>query len=105
MPIGVVIGPLSATLFALTDASVSVGQRRAGGLHHVDARFAHVPVERDARRFEHPARRLGQLGAGAVAGDERHAVRHAAGQRTRPFAHFRFNRSRDFANRLSASRT
>ena len=48
-----------------------VGQRVAAvRRHHVLARLADVPVELDAGRLEHAARRLGELGAGAVAGDE-----------------------------------
>jgi hypothetical protein len=45
-------------------------------LHHVGAGLAHVPVELDARRLEYPARGLGQLGAGAVTGNEDDAVGH-----------------------------
>ena len=82
VPIGVVIGPFSATLFALHRGERLVGQRRARCLHHVDAGLLHVPVERDTGRLENAARRLRQLGAGAVAGDESHAVRHCARQRT-----------------------
>ena len=73
MPIGVVIGPFSATPFALTDASVSSGSGVPAVLHHVDARLVDVPVERDAGRLEDAARRLGELGAGPVAGNEGHA--------------------------------
>ena len=59
-------------------------QRRAGLLHHVDARLAHVPVELDAGRLEHPAGRLGQLGAGAVARNQGHAVGHPGSEGTDP---------------------
>ena len=79
MPIGVVIGPLSATPFRLIESSVSSGSGVPGGLHHVDAGLLDVPVERDAGRLEHAARRLGQLGPGAVAGDQGDGVRHRRG--------------------------
>ena len=44
-------------------------ERRPGLLHHVDARLLDVPLERDAGRLEDAARRLGELGAGSVAGN------------------------------------
>ena len=47
-------------------------------LHHVGARVLDVPVELDPGRLEHAARRLGELGAGPVAGDQCHAMRHSA---------------------------
>jgi hypothetical protein len=47
--------------------------------HGLFARLAHVPVELDARRLEHAAGRLGQLGAGSVTGDEHYFVRHGPG--------------------------
>ena len=54
-----------------------LGQRVAAVLgHHVGAGRAHVPLELDARRVEHAACRLGQLGTGAVAGDQGDAVSH-----------------------------
>src|SRR5262249_13592802 len=54
-----------------------VGQRVAAVLvHHVGAGLADVPVEVDAGRLEDSAGRLSQLGAGAVAGDERYAMGH-----------------------------
>ena len=56
-----------------------VGQRVAVVLvHHVGAGVPDVPVELDAGRLEHAASRLGELGAGAVAGDEGDPVRHGA---------------------------
>ena len=56
-----------------------LGQRVAVVLlHHVGARVLDVPVELDAGRLEHAARRLGELGAGPVAGDQCHAMRHSA---------------------------
>ena len=54
-------------------------QWRARCLHHVDPGLLHVPRELDARRLEHAAGRLGQLGAGPVAGNECHRVRHRGG--------------------------
>ena len=51
-------------------------ERRPRRLHHVDARLLHVPLERDARGLEHAARRLGELGACSVSGNQRHGVRH-----------------------------
>ena len=45
-------------------------------LHHVGAGVLDVPVELDAGRLEHAAGRLGQLGAGAVAGDQGDSVGH-----------------------------
>jgi hypothetical protein len=47
-------------------------------VHHVAACVLDVPVELDARRLENSPGRLGQLGAGAVPGDECHAMRHSA---------------------------
>ena len=89
-PIGVVIGPLSATPFRRIDSSVASGQRVAAVIcHHLGARRLDVPLELDARRLEHAARRLGQLGAGSVTGDQGHAMRHrpaivrSAGRRAR----------------------
>ena len=76
VPIGVVIGPFSATPLAFTDASVVLGERCAGLLHDVDARLADVPVEVDARRLEDAAGRLGELRPGPVAGDEGDAMGH-----------------------------
>ena len=54
-----------------------LGQRVAAVLvHHVRAGGLDVPLEVDAGRLEHAARRLGELRAGAVSGDECHDVRH-----------------------------
>ena len=77
MPIGVVIGPFQRDPVRANRGERLLGQRRARLLHHVDARVPDVPVERDAGRLEHAARRLGELGAGAVAGDQGDLVRHA----------------------------
>ena len=78
-PTGVVIGPLSATPFSLDRLEDVVGQRVSAVLvHDVAARVLDVPVELDAGRLEDAPSRLGQLRAGAVAGDQRHSVRHAA---------------------------
>ena len=55
------------------------------GVHHVGARVLDVPVELDAGRLEHAPSRLGELRAGAVAGDEGDPVRHGA-RRYRRFA-------------------
>ena len=49
------------------------------GADDVGSGVLDVPVELDARRLQHPARRLGQLGAGAVAGDQSHFVCHGRG--------------------------
>ena len=70
-PTGVVIGPLSAVPFCADRLEHVLGQRVAVVLvHHVRAGVLDVPVELDAGRLEHAAGRLGQLGAGAVAGDQ-----------------------------------
>ena len=54
-----------------------VGKRVAAVLfHHVAAGQLDVPVELDSGRLEHAAGRLGQLGTGAVAGDEGDSVGH-----------------------------
>ena len=50
--------------------------------HHVGAGLLHVPVELDPRRLEDAAGRLGELGAGAVAGNQGHAMRHSAADST-----------------------
>ena len=77
MPTGVVIGPLSATPFRRIDSSVSARERvAAGSVHHVGARRHDVPLELDPGRFEDAARRLGQLGPGAVSGDQGHTMGH-----------------------------
>src|SRR5665213_537321 len=52
-----------------------LGQGRSGGLHHVDARLLHVPVEGDTGRFENAARSLGELRPCPVAGTKGDAVR------------------------------
>ncbi len=80
MPIGVVIGPLSAIPFRRTESSVVSGQRSARGLHHVDAGLLDIPLETDAGRVEHAAGGLGEFGPGAVAGnqgDRVHAAEHS----------------------------
>jgi hypothetical protein len=51
-------------------------------VHDLLAGRLDVPVELDARRLEHAPGRLGQFGAGPVARDESHAVRHSAADRT-----------------------
>ena len=63
---------------ALPDRLENVLGKRVSAvlLHHVAARVLDVPVEVDAGRLEHAARRLGQLRAGAVAGDQGHSVSH-----------------------------
>ena len=71
--------PLQRDLVRLHRGERLLGQRRPGRLHHVDAGLAHIPVELDSGRLEHAARRLGQLGPGAVARDESHAVCHSGG--------------------------
>ncbi len=54
-----------------------LGKRLAAVLvHHVCAGRPDVPLEVDAGRLEHAARRLGELRARAVAGDECHDVCH-----------------------------
>ena len=54
VPIGVVIGPFSATrVRADRGERLPSGRRRAGRLHHVDTGVLHVPSERDAGRLEH----------------------------------------------------
>ena len=79
-PTGVVIGPLSATPVSRIASSTARRQRIAAvPVHHVGAGLLHVPVELDAGRLEDAACRLGELGPGAVAGDEDYAVRHGAG--------------------------
>ena len=82
MPIGVVIGPFSATPLRLTDVERLLGKRRAGLFHDVDPCLADVPVEADPGRLEDASRRLGQLRARPVAGDQGHAVGHGAADRT-----------------------
>ena len=54
----------------------AVGQRRAEPLHDVDAGLLHVPIDFDARGIDALAGRLGQLGAGAVAGDQSNFMCH-----------------------------
>jgi hypothetical protein len=51
----------------------------AEAIHHVRPRLLDVPVELDAGRLQDAARRLGQLRAGAVAGNQRHLVGHGRG--------------------------
>jgi hypothetical protein len=54
-------------------------------VHDFLARGLHVPVELDAGRLEDAACRLGELGAGSVAGYQRYAMGHRRG-RTLPQA-------------------
>ena len=64
MPIGVVIGPLSAIPFRLIESSVVAGQRRARGLHHVDPGLLDVPLEVDA--VASSTRRVASVSSGPV---------------------------------------
>ena len=68
--------PLQRDAVLLDRVERLVGERRPGLLHHVDAGLAHVPVELDSGRLEDASRRLGELGAGPVPGDEGHAMAH-----------------------------
>ena len=79
-PTGVVIGPLSATFVLADRVDRPVRQRVAAELvHDVGAGLPNVPLELDAGRLEDAARRLGELGAGSVPGDERDPVCHGSG--------------------------
>ena len=79
-PTGVVIGPFSATPVSRIASSTSGGSGLPPYLSMTSAPASlDVPVELDAGRLEDAARRLGQLGAGPVAGNEDDAVRHGAG--------------------------
>ncbi len=76
-PIGVVIGPLSATPLRRMDASGRVGQRIACvRRHHVGAGGLNIPLEIDARGVEHAPGCLGEFGSDPVSGDECHCVGH-----------------------------
>ena len=55
-----------------------VRQRRPGRLHDVDAGLLDVPLEAHPGRVEDALRGVGDLGAGAVAGDEGDAVCHGS---------------------------
>ena len=55
-----------------------VGQRSAEPGHHIDSGLLHVPIDFDARRIDALAGRLGQLGAGAVAGNQRDFMSHVS---------------------------
>ena len=70
----------------LADRVEHLGRQRvaAVAVHHVGARLADVPVELDAGRLEGAPRRLGQLRAGAVTGDEDDSVRHVLNLPTCP---------------------
>ena len=73
---------LDGDLVALDGLEGLGRQRGAGGLHDVDACLLHVPVEGRTGgrggRLQDAAGGLGQLGPGAVTGDEGHAMgRHA----------------------------
>ena len=63
---------------SLADRVEDVRRQRIAAvlLHHVRAGLAHVPVELGAGRLENATRRLGQLRARAVAGDENDPVHH-----------------------------
>ena len=71
-------GPLDADAVALDRVQRAVGER--GALLGVDvlAGGLLVPVELDPGGLDHAPGRLDELGAGAVAGDEGHGVRHGA---------------------------
>ena len=76
VPMGVVTGPLMPSFVRASESSARCGQRCAFVLHDVDTDVLDIPVEGDARRLEDAAGGIRDLGAGAVAGYERHFVRH-----------------------------
>jgi len=71
-------GSLDADAVALDRVQGAVGERRALLGVDVLAGGLLVPVELHPGRLEHAPGRLDELGAGAVAGDEGHGVRHGA---------------------------
>ena len=75
-PTGVVVGPLMPTPVVFSDSQRGLRKRVAVRAVLVDAGLVAVPVEVDAGGLEDAAGGLGQLGAGAVSGDEGHVVRH-----------------------------
>ena len=81
-PTGVVIGPLMATFVSRTELDHLVGQRRAAALEHGRAGVVALPLDGHAARGDHRLEGGGQLGAGAVAGDEGHRVRQRHWRRT-----------------------
>ena len=75
-PTGVVVGPLMPTPVRLQRLQRGIRERVAVLAVLVDAGLVAVPVEVDAGGLEDAPGGLGQLGAGAVSGDEGHVVRH-----------------------------
>ena len=82
-PTGVVIGPLIATRVRRMLLEDAVGERLALALEDRRARLLEGPLDVGAGGVEHPAGRLGDLGADAVARDQRDEVRHARPYRPR----------------------
>ena len=72
-PIGVVTGPLSATLFLRIESSSSSRQRLVEALERGHAGVVALPLDVEAGDLEDPHDRLGDFGADAVAGDQRDA--------------------------------
>ena len=64
--------PLDRHLVAADRLEHVLGQRRAVLLHHVEAGVVHLPDDGHAGGGDHGLERGGQLGAGAVAGDQGH---------------------------------
>ena len=77
-PIGVVTGPLSATLLRRIESSSSAGSAWPVRSNASDAGLVALPVDRDAGGVEDAEDRVGHLRADAVAGDERDGVCHRA---------------------------
>ncbi len=72
--------PLQRDAVALDRLERRVGKGRPRLVHDVDPGLLEIPVEVHARRFENASRRLGQLGARPVPGDQRDAVGHERGR-------------------------
>ena len=73
-PTGVVTGPFSATLLRLIESSSSAGSGRAVLLERHHAGQVRLPLDLQPGALEDRDDGAGDLGADAVAGDERDGV-------------------------------
>ena len=71
-------GPLDGDLVAPHRLQDGLGERRAVLLHDVEPGLPALPLDRHTGGFDDRDQGVGELGPGAVAGDQGHAVGHGA---------------------------